>query len=335
MARSSARLSGSVVSRSTFAFVLALFVVAGCGRRTSILEPAPGTAPPATIGPSPIALSGPSTHLPPAGTSCGGRGDCASDQVCVDGTCRHRETSVAGEILAAAADAQVEAGDWEGALHTYDEALAAWDAAHAPVPSDVLCHSASVILRTAATPEARERGATRADRCFRSSLPGDPLRDDVARALARLRFEGLDAALFDRSSPVDHFFTLEASRPTLDALAIDVVLPEGDESGLVQLREALGLEAARHAVGDCFEADWEVRRARDATASLVVHYQTRLVDMGTWDDYESELTFAPRTVAEEGFEPCVARALAGVVALPPRSRIVDWSTTLDIAVRVE
>lgn len=307
----------------------------GCNRRSSILDPLPTGSSSPTIGPAP-ALEGAGTgHRPPAGTTCTGRGDCSSDQVCVDGRCRHRETSVAGEILAAAADAQVEAGEWAGALRAYDEAITAFETARAPVPGEILCRAASLTLRTARDAEGRERGARRADQCFRATLSGDPLRAEVSRALARLRFEGLDAALFDRADPAERFFTQEASRPTLDALAIDLVLPDGDESGLDSLRVALAGEAARLAIGECFEQDWEVRHERAASASLVVRYTTHMRDMVTYDIYEGELAFEPTTTAVDGFEPCVAHALTTVVRLPSRSRLVQWQTSLDIAVRVE
>lgn len=328
---------GRIVPILALGLVLALVPASlACGRRSSILDPVAGAPPVATIGPAPaLEIDVAAARRPPAGTTCGGREDCASDQVCVDGRCRHRDTSVAGEILASAAEAQIEAGEWDGALRAYDEAIRAYEAGRAPVPGDIVCRTAALRLRTAADPEAREEGARRADRCFRASLPGDPLRAEVARALARLRFEGLDAALFDRTDPAERFFTLEASRPTLDALAIDLVLPDGDEVGLAALREALAGEAARRAIGECFEQDWEVRHERSAAASLVVRYTTRLRDMVTYDIYEGEIAFEPTSTAVDGFEPCIAHALTSVVRLPSRSRVVSWQTSLDIAVRVE
>lgn len=313
-----------------------LLGLAGCGRRSSILDPVAGGPSSPTIGPGPaVDDRGGDARRPPTGTSCSGRDDCPSDQVCVENLCRHRETSVAGEILAAAAEAQVAAGEWEGALRAYDEAITAFETARAPVPGDVLCAAASLALRTARDTEARERGARLADRCFRATLPGDSLRSDVASALARHRFEGLDAALFDRADSADRFFTQEASRPTLDALVTDLVLPDGEDPALDQLREALAGEAARRAIGECFEEDWEVRHERSAHASLVVRYTTSLHNMGTYTVYDSELLFEPTTVAVDGFEPCVAHALAEVVTLPRRSRIVEWNTSLEIETRVE
>jgi hypothetical protein len=329
-----------LIALSLLAAVCALPLHA-CNRRGSTLDPRGGdpALPGATIesasGADPATPTAP-TKRPPSGTTCGGRDDCPSDQVCVDGTCRYRETSVAGEILAASATALVEAGDWEGAIRTYDDAMQAYNDAHAPVPADLLCHSASILLSTSTDAEGRERGARRADQCFRSSLPGYPAREDVRRAVARLRFEGLDVALFDRAEPAERFFTGDVSRPTIDALAIDIQVPEGeDAAALAPLRTALATDSARRAIAECFVQDWEVRHEREARASLVVRFATHLRDMGTYDVYEPELTFEQTTVSQDGFEPCVAGALQTAITFPRGARTVAWQTTVDIDAHVQ
>src|SRR5690349_17543261 len=79
------------------------------------------------------------SRRPPAGSTCSGRSDCASDQLCVDSRCQYRTTSVAGEVYAAAAQAQAEAGDWAGAIESYDHAFDAFQHHEAPVPPDIAC----------------------------------------------------------------------------------------------------------------------------------------------------------------------------------------------------
>jgi hypothetical protein len=318
---------------------LGMLASTGCGRRGSLLDaPAAGPGESARGGARPATPTTPGargpTSRPAAGSSCMGREDCPSDQVCVEAVCRYRETSVAGEVLATAARGQVEAGDWEGAIRTYDQAIEHFETAHAAVPPDILCASAELILRTATEPEGRERGARRADACFRGSLPGAPVREEVRRAVARLRFEGLDSALFDRTEPAERFFTQEPSRPTVDALEIDLQIAESDDPGAAQLREQLAGEAARRAIGECFVQDWELRHERSATASLIVRYSTRLVDMGSYDRYEGRVSIEKTTVAEDGFEPCLARALSGTLTPPPSGRVVAWQTSMTVAVRV-
>ncbi|UJR80692.1 Hypothetical protein I5071_27410 [Sandaracinus amylolyticus] len=321
--------------RSLPLVLAAILSLAGCNRRGSLLDQPPAATGDATRPGARPPGSARGSARPPAGTSCMGREDCPSDQVCVDRVCRYRETSVAGEILATAARAQVEAGDWEGAIRTFDQAIEHYDTAHAPVPPDLLCASASLVLRTASDAEGRERGARRADACFRASLPGSPEREEVRRAVARLRFEGLDTALFDRTEPAERFFTQEPSRPTVDALAIDVELPESEDPGVAQVREQLAGEAARRAIAECFVQDWELRHERSASASLIVRYATRLHDMGTYDTYEPTISVEKTTVAEDGFEPCVARSLSGAIAAPRASRVVAWQTSMSITASVQ
>jgi hypothetical protein len=315
---------------------IALVAVGGCNRRGATLDPR-GAATDPLPAPTTIdtAEGQPSTRRPPSGSACQGRDDCPSDQVCISATCRYRETSVAGEILGASADALVTAGDWQGATRAYDDAIQAFNDAHAPVPADLLCHSASVLLGTSTDADGRERGAHRADQCFRSTLPGHPLRADVGRAVARLRFEGLDVSLFDRAEPADRYFTNEVTRPTIDALDIDFQIPDGEEPTMQPLRTALTTDAAHRAIAECFVQDWEVRHERDAHASVVVHYSTHLRDMGSYDVYEPELTVQQTTVAQDGFEPCVAGALQTAITFPRGARTVAWQTTVDIDAHVQ
>lgn len=271
----------------------------------------------------------------PTGTTCGGRADCPVDQVCVESRCRHRATSVAGEILSSSARALAEAGDWEGAIATYQEAVAAYQAVRAPVPAELLCESAALLLGTATTPEAREAGAARADACFRASLPGFGPREEVRRAVARLRFQGLDVSLFDRESPPERFFTQAQSAPTVDAVTIEVAIAGDEQPGLAAIRAQLEGDMARRAIAECFIQDWEVRHERSARGSLLARYSTRLRDMGTYDTYEPELLIDKTTVAEDGFEPCVARALAAILSAPRAGRVVSWRVPFEVSARIQ
>jgi hypothetical protein len=251
--------------------------------------------------------------------------------------CGYRLTSAAGEVLAAAARAQVDAGDLEGAGRTYEQAFAAFAAAEAPLPVRVICGAAATALRAARTPEARETAAKSADRCFRRSLPGAPERADVQLALARLRYDGLDLSRFDEAEPAERFFSAPPSRPTVDAidLAIDLV-EQPEQPGFTDLRAAVLGEPARQAIADCFIQDWELRHERQATASLVVKLTSRLRDMGDFDTYEAAIEVQKTTLADDGFEPCVSNALGVALGTRPRlNRLVAWQTPLEIAARLQ
>lgn len=324
------RRLGVVLGLVTFSATVAVVAVAGtaCQRR--------GAGAPAATGTEAGGAAARPHGAGSAGTTCGGRDDCTSDQVCVDHQCRFRTTSVAGEILGAAAAAQLEAGDLAGAGRTFDQALAAYEAADAPVPPEILCGAASTAIRSATSAEAREEAAKRADACFRSSLPGQPARVDVARALARLRYDGLDLDRFDRDDRNARYFSKQPSRPTIDAIEIAIDVPERDHSGFAALAEALRGELAQRAIADCFVQFWELRHERQAQASLVLRYSTRLRDMGDYDVFEPEVEVTHSSMNQEGFDVCLAGALTGTLGPGPRaSRIVAWQEPFEVAARLQ
>ncbi|MBZ0116321.1 MAG: hypothetical protein K8H88_04985, partial [Sandaracinaceae bacterium] len=251
---------------------------------------------------------------------------------------QYRTTSVAGEVIAAAAEAQAEAGDWAGAIESYDQAFDAFRRHDAAVPPEIACAAASLMLRTATDQEARERAAQRADLCFRTSVPGDPRRNDVRRAIARLRFEGLDLAAFDQSEPATRFFTQQPSRPTVDAVQVSLEMPdlERPTRSHEQVREVLDGEAGRRAVAECFIQDWETRHERSGTASLVLRYSTRMRDMGTYDLYEPVIEVNKTVESEDGFEPCLARSLGALFDSQSRNfRGEPWNQAVRVMARIQ
>ncbi len=323
------------------AILATLALLPGCQRRTGIggePDPRPTTETPRPPG-TPGARRGQVARRPSVGATCSGRDDCTSDQVCVDSRCRYRETSVAGEVLASAAEAQAEAGDWNGALETYEQAFRAFESAGAPVPAELACGAAELVLRTATDAEARERGARRADLCFRITVPGDPGRLAVRRALARLRFEGLEIALYDRDDPAERFFTQEPSRPTVDAVEVDVQMPDlepRETASHAAVRERLNSEDGRVAIAECFISDWETNHDRSATADLRMSYTTRMRDMGSYDVWEPSMAITATTAAQDGFEPCLAAALPNLFDPENRSiRGEAWEQTVRIMARIQ
>ena len=299
---------------------LAAALVPGCQRRPGPTE-APEEAPEA--GPEDEASESESSdqtgttrraqasRRPPSGATCTGRGDCTSDQICVQGACVYRASSVSGEILASAAAAQEATGDWEAAIETYNAAFARFREDHAPVPPAIGCRAAVLTLRNARDADAREQGARQADLCFRSTVAGHPARTPVMRALSRLRYEGLDMAAFDRSEPAAQFFTEEASRPTVDVVRTEVQMPdlESESRSHTAIRELLLGEDGVRTIADCFVQDWETRHEAEAEAELVLRYTTRLRDMGSYDVYAPEIAVEGTTGTEEGFEACLVRGL--------------------------
>jgi hypothetical protein len=90
-------------------------------------------------------------------------------------------------------------------------------------------------------------------------------------------------------------------------------------------------DAARAVAQDCFLQDWEVRHEASAEASFQVRFFSRLRDMGSYDAYPAELELTPQSLAQEGFEPCLARSLPSVLDLPTSmSRTVSYETAMTI-----
>ena len=287
---------------------------------------------------SPGEITAEGRSLPPAaGSTCHSRDDCLSEQVCVQNVCRHHDTSQAGEVLAVGARKQMEAGDYSGALTSFGEAITEFEAASAPLPPEVACGAALAALKGANEQESRERAASAAYRCFRNSLSGDPLRVEVQIALARLRFDGLDLRLFDASEPPPSFFTQPPSRPTADAIQIQLDLPESGAPGFAQLRDELLEEEAQRATSDCFVQDWERRHQRSVEASLVLRFANRLRDMGDYDLYLPEVEVSHTGTNPEPFAVCLSRALTDALAPGPRvgRSVAAWQEAFIVAASVQ
>lgn len=269
-----------------------------------------------------------------AGSTCGGRSDCAADQACVGQVCRYRRTSAAGEVLATAAEHQRESGDDHAAHETYALALAAYESAHAPVPPDVLCGAALAALALRESPDDRERGARTAHRCLHGALPGHAMRNEVVRALAGMRYEGLSLSALDESEP-EAFFTEATSRPTVDAIDVTIVVSGGSAAaGYDQVEPKLTGEAARRGIAECFVQDWEERHVREARASLLLKLTTRLRDLGNFEIYMGRVE-VQQTTEREGFEGCVARVLSALVEDGPRlNRAAIWQLPIDARARL-
>ncbi len=265
--------------------------------------------------------------------------DCPAEQVCVEGRCRYEQSSVAGEVLASAAATLTAQGDERAAAALYGEAVEAFARARRPVPPKLLCEAAAVALRAARSTDERERAASRADDCFRNSLPGAPVRTPVHKALARLRYEGLELAHYDEANPAGRFFTKEAARPTPDVVEVAIELPDVDLPGFERVAEVLRTAEATRAVAGCFVESWERRHERSVRGALVVQLQSKLRDMGYYDTYEAQVRVSPGGGEKApAFETCVAKALETLLAERVKRRIgrvVSWKQPVEISARIQ
>ena len=73
-----------------------------------------------------------------------------------------------------------------------------------------------------------------------------------------------------------------------------------------------------------------------ASAELVIRYSTTLRDMGDYDIYVPQVAVEQTTQAEDGFEPCLHRALPGL--FDPNNRSIrgePWNQAVRIAARIQ
>ena len=304
---------------------MSLLATGGCDLRPSVPDPVFSSAADGTATPPRI-----------PGATCGGPGDCATDQVCSESVCIAARTSVRAELLGASAAQQAEGGDASGAAETYVLAVEAFEANELAPPGTVLCRAAQSMLNATMRAEARERAARMADRCLRATLPSDPLRVRVIAALGRMRYDGLNLAAFDLPEPPERYFTETPARPDPNLVAVTFDVAPLDSRSFDPVVAALQSDASRAVAQDCFLQDWEVHHETAAAASFQVHFFSRLRDMGSYDAYPAELELIAQSLAQEGFEPCLARSLPGVLELPTSmSRTVSYETTMTINASLE
>lgn len=228
------------------------------------------------------------------------------------------------------------AGDYVGALHTFEEALAAFTEADVPMPPQVACGAAVAALRLTEDEASRERAALAADRCFRNSPPGFLMREEVQSRVAMFRFDGIDLTLFDAPEPPQAFFVEEPTRPTADAIQISIDLPASTVTGFEELQEALLGEPARVTISSCFVKDWERHHERSVTAALVLRFRTRLKDMGDYDVFAPEIAVTAGTEAPGPFEACLAEGLTDTLQPGPRvgRTVTAWQEAFNVQTSV-
>ncbi|MDH5492889.1 MAG: hypothetical protein OEY14_13125, partial [Myxococcales bacterium] len=181
--------------------------------------------------------------------------------------------------------------------------------------------------------QTREEAARRADACFRGSLPGDPMRERTLRALAALRYDGLDLERFDREEPAERFFTNEASDPTLDAIDVTLGFMDTSPPGRHRLIGILEGARAKQELARCFIVDWNSRHERSALGTLRLSVRSGRPSAeaeGTPLLAAIELRNGSRR-APSAFEACAVRSLQPLLSAPfPLEDATAWEQLLTV-----
>lgn len=270
----------------------------------------------------------------PSGSSCVSHRDCVGEQVCVEGICQYRRTSVAAETLAIAAARLRDAEELKESVRAYRAAVGAYRAVSAPVPAHVSCAFAEASLLAATDAKEREAAAHQADDCFRNSLPGDPNRTRALGAVAKMRYDGLALARFDDERPAERFFTDQPTRPTIDSLSL-VIAPDATGALPPKVAEKLVDSSVRRAVGRCFVTSWEAKRGREADAELILRQVTHPENVRGNAVFRASLRAEVLESNPPSFGSCLSATLpAALEATPHQVQNTSWQVSLRIGARL-
>src|SRR5690554_7977543 len=200
----------------------------------------------------------------PAGETCSSSADCGQDRACVESRCQTLETSIAGELLAAAGHELYLAGDMRGAIDAYNESFISFERKGLIAPPDILCEAAETAIAAGDAEIPRDQAARLVHDCALASLPFSKARTAALEALSRLRHDGLSLERLDRDAPADAYFTNRPARPSPETIAVSISINEANHQGYAEVRERLESGPLRAAAVDCFIQAWELTQAKAA-----------------------------------------------------------------------
>jgi hypothetical protein len=207
--------------------------------------------------------------------TCSASRDCAAELRCFDHACRRAARSTVGDYFAAAGALARTRGDIEGAVASYAQALAHYDAEKVPVPPELDCGYGAALAAGKAKKERAELGARVLHRCVLAAPAGSRLRDQALGELAGLADAGLDPVLLGATKLADLYLTKSAARPAPDKTTIAVTAtppPAGKSYALIPDKLAEPeLHAALVACWDAFTAASK-KDALAVTLALKVSY---------------------------------------------------------------
>lgn len=270
----------------------------------------------------------------PAGETCSSSADCGQDRACVESRCQTLETSIAGELLAAAGRELYLAGDMRGAIDAYNESFISFERKGLIAPPDILCEAAETAIAAGDAEIPRDQAARLVHECALASLPFSKARTAALEALSRLRHDGLSLERLDRDAPADAYFTNRPARPSPETVAVSISINDSKDQGYSDVRERLEGGPLRVAAVDCFLQAWELTQARAAEAVIEVNFRSRLRDMGSYDIYEGTPTVAEQP--GEGFGPCVARVVEANLGDSVRvRRTLSWTMPIHVSASIQ
>jgi hypothetical protein len=144
---------------------------------------------------------------------------CGDGLRCFDLVCRPQPTAVLGELYVASGERARAAGDDEGAIAGYTEAMKHYGT---DVPLAVDCAYGGVLAAAAKNKDRAELAARVLHRCVLAAPVGSHERAAAMRDLAGLFGSGLDPQLIARTQLADVYLTQAPKGPDKDAVKVKV-----------------------------------------------------------------------------------------------------------------
>jgi hypothetical protein len=292
---------------------LVVLALAACDTRA---QPSPGAA--GSI-PDPERLSAESE-------SCGTTVECAEGLRCFDQVCRRTDRSIVGDYLANLGLIRREAGDAEGALAAYAEALKRYEIEKRAVPADVECGYGYTLAIGRADKERAELAARVLHRCVAGSPAGSDAYQAALQGIALLDDVGFDPEHLVREEPADIYLSKAPARPKTESLKVEVTAsPVPTAKSWPGTVEAI--QGARAALVACWE------KQKGASISVPVPMSSVYKDSGYDDEPGYYLTGvdpkAPPATDEVG--QCVRDAVGPAVKGVKGGG--SWAATVTITVQ--
>lgn len=186
--------------------------------------------------------------------SCGASMHCQDELRCFASVCRRSSRSNVGDYYAALGAQQVQRGELEPAIDSYNKSLGHYDSEKIGLPPDIDCAYGAALAANKQKKEHAELAARVLHRCVLALPVGSPLRDGAILQLAGLTDAGLDPLALGRTQLADVYLTRGAAKPSSDKVQISVMpSPPVDKKTFPEVTNRLAQADLRGPLIACWE----------------------------------------------------------------------------------
>jgi hypothetical protein len=186
--------------------------------------------------------------------SCGASLHCQDDLRCFDNMCRRSARSNVGDYFAALGAQQLNKGETESAIDSYNKALGHYDSEKINLPPDVDCAYGAALAAGKQKKEHAELAARVLHRCILAVPVASALRFQALRQLAGVTDAGLDPLTLGRTQLADVYLTRGPQKPSSDKVGVGVTAnPPIDKKTFHFIPERIAEQDMKTALVACWE----------------------------------------------------------------------------------